>query len=111
MCRAILASTRRQDRAAQGAILKYDEGLDSAGFNPVNDALNLSRASTIDSWERWETMKLTRVHRGFFNSNGYLSQWVLLDQCQAAADAVEHVGSDEGDVVAGENIKLDHFSR
>jgi len=56
-------------------------------------------------------MKLTRVHSGFFNSSGYLSQWILLDQCQAAVDVVEHVGSDEGDVGAGENIKLDHFSR
>jgi len=55
-------------------------------------------------------MKLTRVHSGFFNSSGHLSQWVLLDQCQAAVDAVECVGSDEGDVAAGENIKLDHFS-
>jgi len=51
-------------------------------------------------------MQLTRVCRNFFNPSGYLSRWVLPDRFRAAVDAVDHVGSDEGD-----NSKLDHFSR
>ena len=47
-----------------------------------------------------------RVHSGFSSPGGYLSRWVLPEKCQAPADAVEQVGSDEG-----ENIKLGHFSR
>jgi len=47
-----------------------------------------------------------RVHSGFLSPSGYLPQRVPPEECQAPDDAVEQVGSDEG-----ENIKLDHFSR
>ena len=45
-----------------------------------------------------------RVHSGFSSPSGYLSRWVLPDECQAPDDPVEQVGSDEG-----ENIELEHF--
>ena len=51
-----------------------------------------------------------RVHSGSLNPRGVLSRWILLDQCQTFVDTVKQVGSDEGDVPAGENIELDHIS-
>ena len=51
------------------------------------------------------------VHNRFLDPRGILPRRVLLGQCQGSVDAVEHVGSDEGDIPTGENVKFDHDSR
>ena len=47
----------------------------------------------------------------FLDSTGYLSSqsWILPDQCQASVDGVKQVGSDQGDVTAGKNIRPGDF--
>ena len=48
------------------------------------------------------------VDNGSLNPKGVLSRWVPPDQHEGLAITVEEVGSDEGEVPASEEVKLDH---
>ena len=113
VCGILPASAGRRDRTTQGAVLKYGERLNGAGFNFVNGAetYGVRQRRCVNIGRRCNLLEDGRIHNRFLDPNGILSRWVLLDQCQGSVDAVEQVGSDEGGVPPCENIELDHNPR